>query len=166
MSSGNYWHLFEGGGVQAYHFWRPYIVSECQQPPTLRFLFCAIFRGNRAIILLPVYYIHYGPSMMAQGKTPWKDPHVGFTGVWGAFQVKNDLERPLKSPPGAKGSFPGTSLTVHSVPYKTNKLNWTSQLKVAYSAFFHKCTAQDNIEDLKYGSFLHQIEEMMLKKRR
>jgi hypothetical protein len=107
-------------------------------------------------------YIHYGPSMMPRERPPWKDLYVGFLGVWWVFQVKDDMERPLKSPPGAKGSFPGTSLTIDSVPYKTNKLNWTSQVKVAYSAFFHKCTAQDNIEDLKYGSFLHQIEEMML----
>ena len=101
---------------------------------------------------------------------PGKDP-LGKTQKWvyrgmRGFSGERCLERPLKSTLGTKGSFPGTLLTVHSVPYKTNKLNWTSQVKVAYSAFFHKCTAQDNIEDLKYGSFLHQIEEMMLLKRR
>ena len=25
--------------------------------------------------------LHYGPSMMSQGKTPWKDPRGGFRGV-------------------------------------------------------------------------------------
>ena len=101
------------------------------------------------------YYLcttHNGPSMMSRERPLGKTPKWVYRGMRG-FSGERCLERPLKSPLGTKGSFPGTLLTVHSVPYKTNKLNWTSQVKVAYSAFFHKCTAQDNIEDLKYGSF-------------
>ena len=33
----------------------------------------------------PSMYIHYGPSMISQEKTPWKDPRGGFRGVWGVF---------------------------------------------------------------------------------
>ena len=28
------------------------------------------------------YDVHYGPSIMSQGETPWKDPRGGFRGVF------------------------------------------------------------------------------------
>ena len=31
------------------------------------------------------YYIYYGPSMMSQRKTPWKDPEWSLQIVWGHF---------------------------------------------------------------------------------
>ena len=38
----------------------------------------------------------YGPSMMSQRKTPWKDPQGGFRGVWGVFSGERCLERPFR----------------------------------------------------------------------
>ena len=43
--------------------------------------------------------LHYGPSMMSQGKTLRKTPEVGLEGFEGSFQVKDDLERPLSQTP-------------------------------------------------------------------
>ena len=70
--------------------------------------------------MFPIQGIHYRPSMMSQGKTPWKDPQVSLQGSEGSFQVKyawKDPSYPFKPTLGdlSKGSFPGTSLTVHSV---------------------------------------------------
>ena len=66
------------------------------------------------------YKVHYGPSMMSQGKTPWKDPRGGFRGVWGVFPGERCLGKTPQTPVTPlgglpRGSFPGTSLTVHSV---------------------------------------------------
>ena len=33
----------------------------------------------REICMLHYIHLHYGPSMMSQGKTPWKDPSQHFT---------------------------------------------------------------------------------------
>ena len=62
-------------------------------------------------------YMHCGPSMTSQWQTPWKDL---FTTSEGTFQVKDiwkDTSGAIKKPWGlSKGTFIGTSLTVHSVP--------------------------------------------------
>ena len=62
--------------------------------------------------------VHCGPSMMAQGKTPWKNPEGSLQLLW-VLSKAFHLERPskaIKTPWGlSKGSFTVTSLTVHSV---------------------------------------------------
>ena len=61
--------------------------------------------------------VHFGPSMMSQGKTPRKDPPRGVTGVFPRHLSPGKTPHASRNPP--KGSFqegfPGTSLTVHSV---------------------------------------------------
>ena len=78
--------------------------------PTMRSTLIAVFltafvafslgnEGNYSITYLPppdYLNIHYGPSMMSQGKTPRKDPQVGLEAFEGSFQVKDALERPLR----------------------------------------------------------------------
>ena len=60
--------------------------------------------------------IHYGPSMMYHGKTPWKDPRKGFKmSLMGLFKKTlnwKDPSDPCKSPSGV---FPrgGLSLEHH-----------------------------------------------------
>ena len=38
-----------------------------------------LHNGAREICMLHYIHLHYGPSMMSQGKTPWKDPSQHFT---------------------------------------------------------------------------------------
>ena len=65
-------------------------------------------------------YIQYEPSMMSQGKTPWKDPQVGFKGSAGLSKASLSPEKTPQTPVNPtqgcfQGSFPGTSLTVYTV---------------------------------------------------
>ena len=61
-----------------------------------------IRQSEKEVCTIVIQY--YGPSMMSQGKTRWKGPE-------GSFQLKF----PHKSCKDPLGSFPVTSLTVHSV---------------------------------------------------
>ena len=61
------------------------------------------------------------------GKTPWKDPLESFfQESEGSCQVIFHPERPLKP---SKGSFPRTSLTVHSVYDSISKIKFADILK-------------------------------------
>ena len=66
--------------------------------------FLVSFYFKEEIIILSIYY---SPSMMSQGKTPWKDPCTGKTGP---LQLMRGLSR-WKLP----GKTPGTSLTEFTV---------------------------------------------------
>ena len=55
-----------------------------------------------------IIYLHYEPSMISQGKTPWKDPRGGFTGVSGVFPGESCLGKTPQTPVNPpRGSFPG-----------------------------------------------------------
>ena len=56
--------------------------------------------------------LHYAPSMMSHGKTPWKDPQGSFQLLWGQLTWKDPLKCQFTV---SKGSFPETSLTEHTV---------------------------------------------------
>ena len=36
-----------------------------------------------------MYIVHYGPSMMSQGRIPWKDPEESLQLLWGHFTWKD-----------------------------------------------------------------------------
>jgi hypothetical protein len=62
-------------------------------------------------------YIHFGPSMMSQGKNPWKDPGGRGGGLYkfrGDLSCKRCLGRPLRSCKKNLQVFPrGLSLGHH-----------------------------------------------------
>ena len=64
----------------------PWIITKLKLPK--RNSFHGNYSGN-------MVFVHYGPSMMSQGKNPWKEPKEVLEGSEGSFQVKDALERPL-----------------------------------------------------------------------